>query len=163
MKAVLYDVQWQRLRISLLQARRNDGGWSTREGMYENLRALDKYLFDSEIIPVERTLRKYRINNCLNAVVMGYNGQGATQYLIETVRGYRTDNTKGFSTIDVRKKANSWQWDAQLKQLIPFYQESKEEFEFLHENLTHRFKNGNRETRPELFKFLELMKTASRT
>jgi hypothetical protein len=162
-KEVLYDVQWQRLRISLLQSRRDDGGWSTREGMFENLRRLDRYLFDKEIVPVERTVRKYRINNCLNAVVMGYNGQGADQYLMSTVRGYRQDNAAGFNTTDVRKKAASWQWDAQLKQLIMFRQDDEEEFKFLHENLKHRFRNGNRQSRPELFKFLELMKTAART
>jgi hypothetical protein len=130
--------------------------------MNDNLDSLEWYLKSAET-GIEKTLRRYRTNNCLNAVVMGYNGQGADASLIKNVQEWRQAYVAGFSQYDVKKQAASWQWDSQLKQLIEYYQVAKEEFIFLRENLTHRSKNGSRENRPELYKFLELMDTAART
>lgn len=161
MREVLYEVDWQRLRISLLQARRNDGGWSGAAGLADNLDRLDKYMH--EATGLELTFRKYRVNNCLNAVVMGYNGQGASAAFIKTVQSFRLAFAGSFDTYAIKRAANSWQWDVQLKKLIGLYQEDKDEFDFLEANLKHRAKNGNKMTRPELYKFLELMRTASRT
>jgi hypothetical protein len=163
-KAVLYDVDWQRLRISFLQARSDIGGWTEPVGMRDNLERLYQYLEHAETT-LEMALRKYRINNCLNAVVMGYNGQGASDDLISEVRNFRLKYAQGFRTFDVRRASLSWNWDAQLRALIEFYQcePTREEFDFLRKDLTHRSKNGSRENRPELYKFLELMATAART
>jgi hypothetical protein len=163
MREVLYDVEWQRLRISLLQARRDDGGWSSLTGMHDNLRHLDMYLNEVPSSTGEYELRKYRINNALNAVVMGYNGQGADDSLIEFVRSFRVNKAAGADYGTVKTRARFWQWDSQLRQLIELYKEDKEEFEFLQENLLGRSKNGTKQTRPALYKFLDLMKTASRT
>jgi hypothetical protein len=166
-REVLYDVQWQRLRISLLQARRDDGGWSSREGMEDNLRQLGDYIHkvdhgttwnDRE----ELELRRYRVNNALNAVVMGYNGQKADQSLIADVRKWRQEwavvTKKNFVIVHAR----TWNWDVQLRQLITFFREDHEEFRFLQENLLRRSGNGTQKTRPELYKFLDLMQTAAR-
>jgi hypothetical protein len=164
MREVMYHVPWQRLRISFLQARRRDGGWSTYEGMSDNLFKLREYLsVSNDISAEEREIRKYRVNNALNAVVMGYSGQKADAKLTNEVRAFRTAFTEGFDSGMVGAEAIFWNWDAQLRMLIELHKQHYDEFCFLLLNLTKRSGNGTAKTRPELYKFLELMRTAQRT
>jgi hypothetical protein len=159
----MYDVSWQRLRISFLQKRRNDGGWSTDEGASDNLNKLRDYLsVGNDITDEEREIRKYRVNNCLNAVVMGYSGQKADGQLVRKVKAFRVAYSEGFDSGMVAAEALHWNWDSQLRQLIDLHKKHYDEFAFLLLDLRKRSNNGTVKTRAELYKFLELMRTAAR-
>lgn len=68
-KQVLYNVAWQKLRVSLL------GGWTSVKGTRENIDKLSNYV-DAATSDAERLSRLWRVLNCLNAVRMGNSGQG---------------------------------------------------------------------------------------
>jgi hypothetical protein len=74
-RLLLYCSRWQALRVGCLKAYSNDGGWTTTEGTERALQQLGEYTGDGGT--VENTLvRLWRVINCLNAVRMGYSGQG---------------------------------------------------------------------------------------
>jgi hypothetical protein len=158
MRAVLYDADWQLLRINCLAARNTDGGWGTLVGTDENLQMMLKYLY--EVLPSdEGHLRRYRVNNCLNAVVMGYNGQGASYELIQKVRWFR-NNYVSLGTWDkatVARYSDGWIWWKQTDKLKVW---KEEDLHFLLENLKKRAQKGSDRTRPELHKFIGCIRVA---
>src|SRR5690349_17439889 len=72
-RAVLYDVDWQVLRVSTLKGLQSGGGWNTPTGAKANLGVLTSYIYTLE--EADADVRRYRVHNMLNAVVMGYHGQ----------------------------------------------------------------------------------------
>lgn len=90
---LLYDVEWQTLRVSCLQKNSATGGWVTAEGVTQNLERMRAYLLQGENDPAELQRRRWRVLNALNAVRMGYSGQqrfhtslsGAVQQLRDEV------------------------------------------------------------------------------
>lgn len=84
-KQTLYSVSWQALRVSLL------GNWTSAAGAQINIGLLDDYLNSTAIGDRdEKYSRLWRVLNCLNAVRMGYSGQGLTDSeQDELVRAYR--------------------------------------------------------------------------
>jgi hypothetical protein len=158
MRAVLYDVKWQLLRIGTLQARRVDGGWATLEGQRDNLETLRKYL-DQPVAVIETNLRLYRVHNLLNAVNMGYNGQGADLELIHNVKDFKyVENTGDYDRYVINEAAAAWDWDKVYDELRLSRFEDRA---FLLYDLGRRARKGTKVTRPELAKFLELLVKAS--
>lgn len=75
-KLLLYDTEWQRLRVSCLKEHHAQGGWTTVEGTRDNLKRLDAYVQAAERGSAEEQVRMWRVINLLNATRMGYSGQG---------------------------------------------------------------------------------------
>lgn len=71
-KQTLYNVRWQKLRVSLL------GGWTSAEGTAANIEQLRAYLSKANG-QSDRFSRSWRMLNALNAVRMGNSGQGKSQ------------------------------------------------------------------------------------
>jgi hypothetical protein len=70
-RAHVYEVGWQKLRVSTLAPNRKDGGWGTHIGVQRNLITMAKYL-DGTNDPEEVRRRQYRVLNMYNAVLLGY-------------------------------------------------------------------------------------------
>lgn len=157
MREVLYDVKWQKLRISMLQKRHAQGGWATLAGVQDNLMHLNAYLYEPEISKTEQLLRQYRVNNCLNAVVMGYGSQSEAAdraFLVREFRDLHTD-VRIFGQ-QARMHGTGWNWrkvQDDIKKLL-----TDEERKFLYQDLSKRSKNGTDRTRPELYTFLAQMR-----
>jgi hypothetical protein len=66
-KLCLYNVEWQKLRVSLL------GNWAEVQSTWKNLDTLDSYI--SYGVGIQYRTRLWRVLNLLNAVRMGYSGQ----------------------------------------------------------------------------------------
>lgn len=165
LRALMYDVRWQELRISCLAGLNRRGGWTTREGMVDNLRRLGMYLDEQGISETEKAVRVYRINNALNAVVMGYSGQGADALLASTVRAWRDHNVprERYVALSVRmdRMARYWDWAKVERDLGDLRVRDLAGFKFLEKDLLRRSRNGSQRTRPDLYKFLEVMRSAS--
>jgi hypothetical protein len=158
MREVLYDADWQLLRINCLSARNADGGWTTLTGCTENLEMIHKYLYVAQLGD-EGHCRRYRVNNCLNAVVMGYVGQKADKELIEKVRWFR-NNYVSMGTWNkpvVNYVGRTWNWSKQTEKLRLW---NEDDLEFLRVNLLVRARNGSQRTRPELHRFLKCIEDA---
>jgi hypothetical protein len=159
-RSVLYDVEWQRLRISCLADRHKDGGWTTQEGVDDNLKRIEVYLHAARSYG-ESQVRKYRINNALNAVVMGYNGQGrAGSKQHRTVVNWRVENVSNYMTPFVRLASDAWDWDRVKTDLKRFWDDMNtlDEYYFLLDNLKGRQKHKATATsRLELDLFIRLM------
>lgn len=70
---IMYDTEWQALRVQLVRENSVRGGWLTPEGTNKNIELLRHYLNTAET-KSERHLRLWRILNALNAIRMGYSG-----------------------------------------------------------------------------------------
>lgn len=73
---VLYDAQWQKLRISTLKDFQDGGlgGWTTDVGTQRNFHVLGRYV--DAATGQEKVVRMWRVLNMLDAVRMGNSGQG---------------------------------------------------------------------------------------
>lgn len=81
----LYDIEWQCLRVQLL------GNWDTLEKVNDNLDRLDAYIQPDVDTSTETYItRLYQVLNLLDAVRMGYSGQGVSLSKEDIeVMGYR--------------------------------------------------------------------------
>jgi hypothetical protein len=148
---VLYDVEWQLLRINTLAERRTDGGWTTMEGCKENLNTMMDYISRGR----DTNVRFYRVHNMLNAVVMGYNGQKADASLIKEVRRFKDHfGTGDYDKVLVQAAHDRWDWEKVAKDLKPV---SLYDIKFLKKNLAARAAKGSETTRPELHRFVTLL------
>ena len=156
-KDILYDVNWQRLRVSLL------GKFVTPEGMKDNLNRLDQYIKEASD-PQETFHRLWRAVNLLNAVRMGFSGMdlyGSKQdkfLLIQRAvwaQQYKAMQKRGFT-----HKALNWvDVKDNLKEL---HRVDPDQFNLIRKNLVQRTKQGIKKAgsldyRSELVKFLSIM------
>lgn len=74
-KLVVYDCDWQCVRVRCLKEHSENGGWTTIEGTVDNLEKLDAYM-KAHTDSNDAQMRIYRVLNLLAAVRMGYSGQG---------------------------------------------------------------------------------------
>lgn len=149
MRAVLYDVEWQRLRVSLL------GSWNG--SVQENIDKLRDYVGDGS-----DSCKVYRVLNCLNAVRMGYSGQGlrGTQD-DEAVRLYR-DSLPSYDKSTVQRVATLWDWGKVAEDLEVLKSLDWTSYIAIRANLEGRRtfaykKVGTMSHRTELQRFLELV------
>lgn len=91
-KQTLYWPHWQALRVALL------GSWNTQAGVNNNLNRLRQYYEESPSLD-----RAWRIVNLLNAVRMGYSGQGTFESVMsQLVVTARRDYTAAMKTFAVK-------------------------------------------------------------
>jgi len=176
MRCLLYRPSWQSLRVSFLKDNRNDGGWTTGEGARKNLTELEAYVkgyspFDTSIQfepqqmgyrgVHEEAARLYRAINCLNAVRMGYSGQGVSESIIDHLvldqrNMYQMRQTVTYHQM-LSYAAARWDWRVVKDELAHLLSVSHLAFDRIEENLLVRQKKSNIATRPELTTFLSLM------
>ena len=72
----LYSSYWQGLRVGMLAEHSTVGGWTTVTGTEQNLEKCWRYIDQRDITAEQYYLRLWRVLNALNAVRMGYSGQG---------------------------------------------------------------------------------------
>lgn len=78
-KLVLYDLEWQILRVSLLAAHNSYGGWGSLEGTRTNIKKLRDYI-DAALDEQDKFNRLYRANNLLAGVRLGYAQQSSDKF-----------------------------------------------------------------------------------
>src|SRR5690349_12497286 len=85
-KLVLYDVEWQAMRVQLLASNNDYGGFGTVEGVKKNIAKLHEYVQESYgwcehnlatsskgcSMCIETYCRHWRVLNLLNATLLGY-------------------------------------------------------------------------------------------
>jgi hypothetical protein len=173
MRQVLYDVAWQKLRVSFLRSYQPSelGGWTTVAGTNDNLNRLDDYIFaDPNTTSVEEAdmqlaARVYRGLNLLNATRMGYVGQGLLNSAQDNeVRKYRNSLQALHGSLMPYLEAvnDTWDWDRVAEDLAYLWKEERYWFWAIHNDLVKRKKatlkrRETMQTRPELDKFIELM------
>ena len=162
-KAVLYDVEWQTLRVNTLTQNNEYGGWNTVEGVKENVNKLSTYILNTRD-KQEYFYRLWRVLNMLNAVRMGYSGTKQVDTTQDNlVKAFRDDVSQEYhKRVDDGMQFDSWDWELVAKNLTMLKQKSPEDFNKIYKNLTGRRntteKNrGTLSFRPELVKFIELM------
>jgi len=155
----LYDVEWQSLRVSLLNK------FVTVEGMKENLRKLREYLLDTASDDdQEFFIRLYREINLLNGTRMGFSGMGLYNTEQDKMLVLARDSLQHdyemmkrdgftFKEIDWKKV------ETDLKELN---KSDHPQFVKIRNNLISRKnstlkRSGTLENRQELVKFLKLM------
>jgi hypothetical protein len=169
--AVLYDVEWQRLRVSLLTKYNDYGGFGTIEGVQTNLMLLGNYvrLAGSQ---QETFYRNWRVLNLLDATLLGYGTrmQGTAQEgLVRAEVNARQERHKAY--IDAGYRFGEWNWEKVARDLNDLYESSASEFANIKENLQQRIKTamrkerlgtGGMQHRSELILFMELMQASGR-
>lgn len=156
-KEILYDVDWQKLRVSLL------GGFVTKDGMKRNLNTLNEYI-NAAKNDQDRFHRLWRVVNLLNAVRMGFSGMKLydtpQDKLLLTQRAVWAKNYKDMQAGGF--KLGQLDWKDTEKHLHKLYKDDPEQFDKIRANLVQRTKQSMKKTgtlnyRNELVKFLGLM------
>ena len=153
-KDVLYDVEWQVLRVSCLKDFHPKGGWIKTEGVKDNLDRLNDYITKSGLTWQEYFRRSWRVLNCLNAVREGYSGQGrADDYNDKLVTEFRDFVQKLYRQLKGKDyDFGEWDWEEVKSDLIHLFEKGKIWFDRIYKNL-----NSRRNASPSQLKFLELM------
>lgn len=173
-RKVLYDVRWQKMRVSFLGAHHASGGFTTPAGTLDNLQRMNQYLSDPAAYePLDASCNNYdeayacrvwRCLNLLNATRMGYQGQGkAGSEMDEAVRTYRDrlqdqHNPHVLNRVDAR-----WSWEVIHVDLELLWRNERYWFKAIHDDLkrrkrtTEKKREGDLSHRNELVTFLNLM------
>jgi len=154
LREALYDVEWQVLRVNTLPKHNALGGWGTPAGTADNLMKLAVYL------RVDESVRRYRVNNLLASVLKKYRGQGLTDtpmYL--AVARFKYQMPRHIAAERVK-----WSWQKVRDDLEQLMKEDPDTFNNVRRDLTSVIRriHGGGDNRPELAKFLNLMKDVSR-
>lgn len=162
-KECLYDVEWQRLRISLLARNSSKGGFATVEGVESNIERLGDYL---RVSPEgkEFAMRLWRVQNLLAAVLLGYGGRGGV--MEARVQTYHREISSVYAWHKEELKHGSWDWLKVLNDLRAMYESGAQDWRDLFDDLKKRVKTANRKQaagkggmqyRRELAKFMRFM------
>lgn len=152
-RAVLYEVEWQVLRVSMLAENSSKGGWTTTAGVADNLVKLDKYLNKASWgSRAEYDRRLYRIRNALTAVAMGQRGQDAAQELRQLVEQVR-DTLPRYIEVTVPPD----HWTEVYYGLYKLARYEVDKFNMVRRDLQRRARGIPESRRPELFAFLQMM------
>ena len=162
-KAVLYDVNWQVLRVNTLGQNNDSGGWNSAEGANVNITKLRHYIIATKD-KQEYYYRLWRVLNMLNAVRMGYSGTKQTDTEQDVlVRQFRDIISKRYHELtDDGFEFKEWDWDKVADDLKELYLTSQDDFNKVYKNLVGRKSHteklrGTLSFRPDLVKFLGLM------
>jgi len=156
-KENLYNVEWQKIRVSLLSY------FPTVEGTKRNINILQTYL-KSPKDDYDEYLKLWRVINLLNAVRMGYSGQGiADSEQDDLIVDFRS----GLQTRYQELKQNGLtfkhaDWTQIKTDLEELYKSDKASFDKIYENLNKRIdfsmkKIGTVKFRDSLVRFVGLM------
>jgi hypothetical protein len=191
-RLTIYDATWQSIRVSLLKENHHKGGWTTYGGTLANINAIKSYLEskglsfvmleqygDTHVIQEylaadvpHMCAALYRVVNCLNAVRMGYSGQGlknsAQDMVVQRFRDEMSAlffNLQEWNDYTFEGITNHKAWEQ--FQLSSLRRLSHEQFSAIYYNLAFRrdkaIKNNQQESRPELFWYVDLMKQVMRS
>lgn len=150
-KAVLYSVQWQKLRVSLL------GNFNHEEGVKVNICKISNYIQETILDEIETARRLWRAINLLNAVRMGYHGQGLVGTMMDKhIISYRDKLQalrKNYSDL------GQWDWNDVERDLYFLKALDTNTYNKIYNNLQSRvkmahYKVGTMDNRSELAKFL---------
>jgi hypothetical protein len=165
-RSLLYDVQWQRLRVSFQDSYREDGGWKTLTGTQANIVSLRNYATEQPL-GEERSVRLYRVHNLLNSVRLTNSGRGAKDSKEDlAVLAFR-DGLPGFASPHITSASNRWDWKIVEKALLALLEAEPVWFGRIREDITTRLQlyaryNGKpHNTRSEMDTFLRMMTAVS--
>jgi hypothetical protein len=154
---LIYDVQWQQIRVHMLNR------WTNIEGIRKNLQLLDEYLLYSDTTRDE-FIRLYRILNALNAVRMSFHGTGHVNSVPDKIlQCYREGIQDSYRRLSERFTFRDipWSWDKVKEDLVLLYQQQPSEFDAIYTDLKKREyqakKRNTLKNRPSLIKFLKLI------
>ena len=167
-KEVLYDIEWQVLRVSLLKQYNSYGGWSTEEGILKNIDKLRAYYTAAETED-EAARRCWRCMNLLAATMLGYKKDNTK--FINICKRYHQELAKIYkhsewASIISGAKGHEWDWDKVADDLKGLYESGDSAFAAIEENLLsrkktadrkHRLGIGGMQFRDELKYFMDLM------
>jgi len=167
-RASVYDVEWQCLRVHLLAKNNDWGGFGTEWGCITNFQHLRKYALATTNL-YERYLRYYRITNLLSATLFGYGKrkQFETCYKMVTIEleAYQSamTSTTSMQARQQMMQEETWDWDKTKADLQKLYDSGEIEWEWIWDNLQERVRISNKKPskmlhRPELVRFIALMR-----
>lgn len=176
-KEIIYDVEWQKLRVSLLDQYNQTGGFTTVDSTKINDAILQEYLEGGET-EVEGAFRTFRVLNLWAAVMLGTcnNNRPVMNHIKRnheklSVR-YRESGWKEIIGGTFNNEQLSWDWDKVKRDLETLYKEEENWFNNIRVNLftrvataqrKERLKIGGMQFRKELEYFLSLMEEVSPT
>lgn len=152
----LYNVEWQCIRVSML------GTWNSFYKASDNYTRLREYTNNATTVQ-ERKRRLWRVINYLNAVRMGYSGQGLYGFEIDILlvlqRNYFQEMYKDHGNISL----GEWDWDIVGDDLRKLHSEDRKMFLAILANLEKRKefakkKVGTLKYRNELQIFVDMMR-----
>jgi hypothetical protein len=139
----VYDAQWQCVRVDLL------GKWNDMKGLEDNL---DKCMVYANAGTTNLFSRTWRVINCLNAVVMGWHGQGVARFAhhYEVLKFDRNIHQR----VHAREKARG----EQFQQFLDYSEVDDDHLYRIHKNLTARWvAHANHFTRGDLRAVLDII------
>lgn len=161
-RACLYNVEWQIIRVGML------GSWNTVREVVDNIAELARYI--QQVNPeiksdrAEAASRYYRVINYMNAIRMGYSGQGLTGSTQDNmVREFRDSLQKEQDKYKLQQHSKAVDGIEQVKcDLQSLYWDDPECFKNILNNLNKRKtvatkRHNTTKHRPELVSFVELM------
>lgn len=192
MRSVLYRPSWQKLRVSFLAGNHPNQGFLTVAGTDDNLQRLNNYIQDAdpklhmtpqsipeyvtqeiarmhETLEGEHAARIWRGLNLLNAVRMGFRGQGKANSPEDTTVGeYRDKLSALHNGHEVMKIENSWNWDVVRFEYEEMRRQERYWFTKIHQDLRRRGKVAHKrrsnaggatveDTRPELIRVVQML------
>lgn len=159
-RAVLYDTEWQFLRIRLKKS------WKTYDECVHNLSVLQVYVDRAAAGSMERYFRLLRVINLLNALRMGLSGMGrmdsAESMLIEMVRLPLQDERDELAKSFPVSTLPEWDWEKQRVDLTKLCQADPVTYQRLLADLQGRAEKHGIAYRQELARYVELMREVLR-
>lgn len=168
-KEVVYDVDWQIMRVDLL------GTWTTEDSTAESIKKMKAYL-DEQLAIVqaggdhykaewqELARRFFRVINYMNAIRMGLSGQQRSGYAGDVLVQQFRD---GLQIVAERQQVTRFgygqmDWALMNLKLINLYGADKAKFMKIYNDLTKRKGNAIRrhdttKWRPELIRYIDMM------
>lgn len=162
-RSLIYNVRWQTIRVSMLDS------WNTTVAVVENIDELRSYLTEvyNSGNDAEYLTRCYRIINYMNAIRMGFSGQGFTGTNVDDlVLNFRIEVQKAQADIIAKIEkgfhVEPIKWEDVEKDLRSLYYDDVNMFKEIKTDLGKRrgaaLKRHNTDKhRPELLMFLDLM------
>jgi hypothetical protein len=154
-KDVLYDVDWQKMRVSFLAAYHPQRGWVTEEGTQSNLQTLESYIttIGASNWPVAFR-RVWRTLNCVNAVLEGYSGQGKLKTpRALAAKAFQQKVSKLYHHLKETQTFGEWDWNKVKSDLRDLYKNEIIWFERIKRDVGTK----RTSTSTSKQKFLELM------
>lgn len=164
-RLMVYDTDWQVIRVGTLSQNRSDGGWGSVAGVKLNIEMLRFYLncaLDAE----DKQRRLYRIINMLNATRMGYNGTGLVGSEQDALVIGLRDELQAEANELQRNLGENWLVDVRTmyidesRKLHTLFVENEEVFMQIYTNLSSRLrKHSSSIFRGELRWYVQLMES----
>lgn len=153
MRELLYDVEWQVIRMTSCQRYHYAGGWATAEGTADNLWRLGNYL-NAAKTPQEAEVRKFRANQYLVWIETLLTRHQAYRQL-DLVRTARK-RYRDYDVSEVRRASMSWSWSKVVLDLVRLRNKDEEVYTTLFTYLSRRNRRGKGH-QEELGQFLMIM------